>query len=415
MISLATADSALKDVYLGVVSDQLNTSINPLLARIKQTTTDVWGKEIVKLAPFGLNGGIGAGSETGTLPTAGGNNYCQFRLDLKNLYGKIEISDKAIRASQSSAGAFVNLLNAEMEGLVKASSYNFGRMLYGNGDGALAIVQGNEASVSGTTTFKVDSTAALVEGMVVDIVEDSGTPLLISGAQQLKLKIVVVDRANKTVTLQTTKTYAKDASIAEEGCTHRLYVQGSMGKELTGLGKIFDTTQETLYGVERAQNHWMNPYSISIASGNTMGNLSDISMQAVVDHLADGFDSNVDFIVGSSGVKRNYQYYLTSYRSNIDVMNLKGGYKAISFNGVPFVSDRFAPQNTVYMLNTAEFNLHQLCDWKWLEGEDGRVLKQSANSPTYTATLVKYADMICNKPCGQARIEGVAELSSMPA
>ena len=32
--------------------------------------------------------------------------------------GGIEISDKAVRASAVSAGAFVNLLNAEMEGLV---------------------------------------------------------------------------------------------------------------------------------------------------------------------------------------------------------------------------------------------------------------------------------------------------------
>ena len=34
MISLATADNALKDVYLGVVSDQLNTTVNPLLSKI---------------------------------------------------------------------------------------------------------------------------------------------------------------------------------------------------------------------------------------------------------------------------------------------------------------------------------------------------------------------------------------------
>ena len=83
MVTLATADNALKEVYLGVVSEQLNTSINPLLAKIKQTTSDVWGKEIRKLAPYGVNGGIGAGSEDGELPTAAGNTYAQFVLDLK--------------------------------------------------------------------------------------------------------------------------------------------------------------------------------------------------------------------------------------------------------------------------------------------------------------------------------------------
>ena len=71
----------------------------------------------------------------------------------------IEISDKAIRASSSSAGAFVNLLNAEMEGLLRASSYNFGRMLYGDGSGKLATIASNTAN-----QVVVDSVLNLMEG-----------------------------------------------------------------------------------------------------------------------------------------------------------------------------------------------------------------------------------------------------------
>ena len=111
----------------------------------------------------------------------------------------------------------------------------------------------------------------------------------------------------------------------------------------------------------------------------------------------------------SAGVKRAYQDYLITNRSNIDVMNLQGGYKAISYNGIPVVSDRFAPEGTMYILNTSDFHLHQLCDWRWLEGDDGRVIKQVANKPVYTATLVKYADMICDRPIGQAVISGITE------
>lgn len=36
MITLATAEKALKEVYLDVVSDQLNTTVNPLLARLEK-------------------------------------------------------------------------------------------------------------------------------------------------------------------------------------------------------------------------------------------------------------------------------------------------------------------------------------------------------------------------------------------
>ena len=129
MVTMQTADNALKSFYLGAVSDQLNKSVNPLLAQIKQTTADIWGKDVRRVVRYGVNGGIGAGTEDGNLPTAGGNHYAQFVTTLKNLFGTIEISDKAIRSSTSNEGAFVNLLNDEMEGLIQSSSFNVGRML----------------------------------------------------------------------------------------------------------------------------------------------------------------------------------------------------------------------------------------------------------------------------------------------
>ncbi len=395
MVTLSTADNALKQVYLGVVTDQLNTGINPLLARINQTTSDVWGKEIRKVAPYGINGGIGAGDEDGDLPTAAGNTYAQFVLDLKNLYGKIELSDKAIRASQSNAGAFVNLLNAEMEGLIKASSFNFGRMLYGDGSGLLATITANT-----TTTLTVDNVQNIVEGMLIDIVATaSGTP----ASGHTARRITAIDRANKTVTISGT---AMTASAFASG--YSICVQGSYGKELTGLGAIFKTTG-SLYGLSRSTYNWMVPHIKDITSNNATTSISDIIMQGAIDKLDETAGSQVDFIVCSFGVKRGYQIYFDTYRTNVDVVELAGGYKSISYNGIPLVSDKFVPANTMYLLNTKEFNLHQLCDWQWLEGEDGRVLKQNQGKPTYSATLVKYADIICDQPIGQAKICGITE------
>ena len=397
MVTLQTADNALKEVYLGVVSEQLNTSINPLLARINQTTSDVWGKEIRKLAPYGINGGIGAGDEDGTLPSAAGNNYAQFVLELKNLYGKIEISDKAIRASQHSAGSFVNLLNAEMEGLIKASSFNFGRMLYGDGTGTLGTISQNSAN-----SITLDTIANIVEGMVIDIVKAS-TGEVVSGGR----RITAINRATKTVYLTGTE-MTTNLYQSTEGNTYVACVQGSYGKEITGLGAIFKN-DGSLYGLTRSSYSWMTPYIEDISSGSVTQDITDITIQKAIDNLEETAGSTVDFIVCSAGVKRNYQEYFNTYRRNIDVMELNGGYKAMSYNGIPLVSDRFAKANTMYLLNTKEFNLHQLCDWQWLEGEDGRVIKQTQNKPTYTATLVKYADIICNLPSGQAMITGITE------
>ena len=44
MVTLETAEKALKSVYLGVVANQLNVGVNPFYTMIKQTSSDVWGK-----------------------------------------------------------------------------------------------------------------------------------------------------------------------------------------------------------------------------------------------------------------------------------------------------------------------------------------------------------------------------------
>ena len=313
MVTISSAENALKTLYLGVVSDQLNTKVNPLLAKIKQSTADVWGKEVRKLVPYGANGGIGAGTEDGDLPTAAGNNYKQFCLTLKNLYGTIEISDKAIRASANNSGAFVNLLNAEMEGLIKASKFNFGRMLFGDGSGKLATV----SSVSGNTVT-LDSVSNVIEGMVVDFMTpSSATYTEVSGATGRR--ILSIDRANKVVTVNG----GALTGVVDENDI--VTVQGSFGKEITGLGAIFGNST-SLYGITRSENLWLTPKTVAAKEGV----IDDSTIQKVVDELEDVAGSTANFIVCNSGVRRAYQNYLTSNRTNVDTINLDGGFKAIS-------------------------------------------------------------------------------------
>lgn len=387
MVTMASADSALKNYYLGAVSQQLNTAVNPFLAKIRQSTADVWGKEVRRLAQYGVNGGIGAGTEDGDLPSAAGNNYEQFVTTLKNLYGTLEISDKAVRASENSAGAFVNLLNAEMEGLIRSSSFNFGRMLFGDGSGVLCKVK----SVAGNTVT-ADSVINLIEGMCVDILSSAGAE--ISGAAARR--ITAVDRDKKTFTVS-----GNTLSGVAEG--NLVCVQGSYNLELTGLGAIFKSTG-TLYGLDRGTHSWMIPYMKA-----SVGAISEIAIQTAIDRLEEQAGSRVDFIVCSWGVKRALQKALSESRMLTGTAELAGGYRAMTYNGIPVVADRFCPAGTMYLLNTSDFCLHQLCDWKWLEGDDGRVLKQVPGKPLYTATLVKYADLICTRPCGQGMLSGITE------
>ena len=384
MITTQTADSVLKSYYLGVVSEQLDKTVNPLLAEIKKTSSDVWGRDVRKAVRFGVNGGVGAGTEDGDLPKALSSGYAQFVAPLKNLYGTIEISDKAIRAAESNEGAFVNLLNDEMDSLVRTSAFNFSRMLFGDGTGKLATI--SAVPSSGDDEYTVDSTINLAEGMVVDIYTADTRDT--AGAV-----IATVDRAANKITFEGTVTGAAANDV--------IYLQNSKDLEITGLKAVFEADE--LYGIDREGKSWLTPYTDS-----SFGAMSEDALQEAIDGVEEYGGGKVNFIVCSRGVRRKLISALSSYRK-MDSVDLQGGYRALSFNGIPVVADRFCPKGTMYLLNTNDFGLHQLCDWQWLEGEDGKILKQIPGKPVYTATLVKYAELMCYRPVGQGMLTGITE------
>ena len=387
MVTLQSADSALKSFYLNAITDALNMKTNPLLAKIQQTTANVVGKEVKKTVKIGMSGGISAGTETGALPNASSSDYTQLTVGLKNLYGTIEISDKAIRASSNNEGAFVNLLNDEMESLVKCASFNFGRMLFGDGTGKLA----NIVSVS-ANTFIVDETAPIAEGMLINVCDHSGNVVSAIGTR----KVMGVNRNAKIV-------YLDGEDIIPSMVSEDSYIclQGSVNNELTGLRAIF--SDEEIYGVDRSPSV-MRPYM-----EEDVGEITESTIQKVMDSIEEISGEKVDFIVCSWGVRRALCEYYKKNQISLPTMEIEGGFKAISFNGIPVVADRFCPKGTMYLLNTNHFKIHQLCDWQWLEGEDGKILKQVPGKPVYTATLVKYAELLCEKPSAQGALMGITE------
>lgn len=380
MVTLNSADNALKTFYLEAVKDTLDNKSNPFLAKIEKTTKNVSGKSVKVAVKTAYNSGISAGTEEGALPTAGTNKYLIFETGLKNLYGTIEISDKAIRASANNEGAFVNLLNDEMQSLVENASYNFARMLFGNTKGALTYA----TQIVGDKVL-VDNPYALSEGMCVDAYGPDDALLEIG-------KVVAsVDEDTNLVSFEGGLDNIADDAV--------FYMHGSKGNELTGLDSIFE--DETLYGVDR--NHRiMRPYNLS-----DVGAINEFVMQEAIDTIEKKSGSKINFIVCSWEVRRALMDYIKANQTTITTMELESGFKAMSFNGIPVVVDRFCPKDTMYLLNTNDFKLCQLCDWQWLEAEDGKILKQVPGKATYTATLVKYAELICERPYGQGRLQGI--------
>lgn len=392
MVTLQTADKALKDYYLGVIKEQLDVGTNPFLAMIEKTSEDVYGKEIKKIVTHGINGGIASGSESGSLPAAMGNSYAEFALPLKNLYGSIEISDKALRASETGSATAVSLLNAEMNGLIKASKDNFSRMLFGDGTGYLCkIVSISDDKLSAT----VDDVKNITEGMLVDVYLGDSIDTRYSAN-----RITDVDKENS-------KIYFTKA-MKDTPKNSALYVSGSKNQELTGLGAIFSDSATSLYGLEKSGNRWLNPNVKTVAS------LSYEDVAEMLDTVEEKGGKGADVIVCSWKVRRILQKILVKAGVTPAACETEGGYKSIAFNGIPVIVDKHCPEGHMYFLNTEDFKICQLCDWQWLDEGDGRILRKIPGNAAYSATLVKYADLLCEKPCGQGLIKGITEAYDEP-
>ncbi|MDE6060737.1 MAG: phage major capsid protein, partial [Clostridia bacterium] len=227
----------------------------------------------------------------------------------------------------------------------------------------------------------------LMEGMTVAVYTSAGVKdTALSGA-----RIVAIDRAKKLVTLNLT-------AGSKYGAGYKLYVQGSKDNEITGLEAIFGGS-DSIYGLERKNYSFLTPYTHDIDGTVTVGAIQD-----AIDAVEETSGGAIDFIVASYNVRKQYVDHLSKTRTNVDYLTLDGGYKALSYSGVPFVADRFVADGDMYLLNSGDFKLHQLCDWRWLEGESGSVLHQVPGKACYSATLVKYADLLCERPMGQAKL-----------
>lgn len=258
-------ENMLKNYYLATIAEHLN-SAHPFIARIDKTSRDVWGKYIRK---FKQRGCI----------------FMELKSELKNHYGTIELSEKAIRACGDNAAPLVHLLNSEIEDLIKNSKENASKSLF-------------------------------------------------------------------------------------EGTFNEIFGEN-----------------DKIYGLERVKHQFLQAKKVE-----NFGELTE-------DALADMVQDDTNFIITTPEIARKI-------RGN-DTIELENGLKYGHFNGIPVVFDKNCPEGTMYLLNTNDFKEHLLCDWMWLEGDDGKILRKNASKPIYTATLVKYADIICDNPAGQVMLSGV--------
>ncbi|MDP4292462.1 MAG: phage major capsid protein [Bacteroidota bacterium] len=392
-VTMTTFDSVLKDDYQGILRDQINLETSAFFNKVVQTSMNIeGGKRVVKDAPYGVNGGFAAGTESGALPTPGGNKFAQFISGIKDLRGVIRFTDKVMKASQSSKAAFISAFDAETNGIKKHAQMSYGRQAYTDGTGNLTLTgTTNPASL----TINVASCQYLVEGMIIDILDNTGAAVA-NGTQR---RIAAVDRAAKTIKLDGTATVA----TANTGF---ITEQGAYNNELTGMEAVYKQTG-TLYGLDKADYPWLKPFVYANA-----GAMDEQYIIDVINYVEEFYGSKIDLLTANPAVYSEYYAYNAAIKRAVNTLKIDGGFTAVSINEIPMVKDKNIGSGKLKINDTTQWKMHTFGDWEWMQ-DNGRILNKVAGYAMWEGVLLKYAELICDHPGGQAEISGITTSSTL--
>lgn len=383
---LNTIESILKEEYLDFVRNNLNVTPTPFLEMIKkETLTANTGKFGSRT---GIGGGFGMGAEGEKTPFAHASLYGKFDYTSKDAYVDIQISHKDIVLGQSDKSAMINTVQDAMDASYEAANWNVGRMVFGDSTGKLCNVSG---VTTGSPEITVDDTTFLIEGLVVDLFP--ATEKVYTTPSTASVQIVAIDHANKKVILSKNPS----ANLQDGGI---MAVQNSLGREITGLKSIFDSSVETVYGVNKAANPWVRPHVIDAEN-----DIDDTKITDAVSFARDRRNAKIDLIMAGEDAFRAYEYYMKEGSKNITIVDKRKfvggavGYTVLAGNQeVTIVRERFVPKESMWGVDTSKFALRET-GWDFA-AHNGSIFVLREDTSVYRALLANYMELICKAPGG---------------
>lgn len=385
--AIATLGSILKDLYLPPVVEQLNNEVL-LLQRLEPRSQEIVGNQAVVPLHKNRTGGIGSRGETDALPVAGNQGYGKAVFDLKQHYGRVRVTGLAMAKTASEAGAFLQALKGELDGIRNDLKKDIARQTYNDGSGKLA---GAASTANGAQTVTLVSDEPLRKGQIyigmrIDIGTTANPVSILNGATGPS-EVTDVNIAAKTVTVNTGTIGATTAG------THFLFRQGNLTgatvNEMTGLQNLVANAGTGVVGGidsgAAGNSYWQNQFD------NASAALSKDKM-TIAFNTVNVQGGNVSLMVGSFGVQRALFNLLQTQVQYIEPLNLKGGFKALEYMGQPFVADLDAPFGTVYFLDERFLKVFATSDWHFLD-EDGHVLKWVSGFDAWEAVLARYMNL----------------------
>lgn len=390
---LSAAGNVLKTRYLGPIREQLNNK-TILMNKINRKDQMISGKNFTIPLHTGRNASAGVGrADGGTLPTAGQQGYETAVVPNAYLYGRIEITGPTIRAARDNAGAFVEAIKSEVNGLTRDFSRAFNRQLHGDGRDALAFWTGAD-DTSGTN---VDDN----QGNAFVHLPSSGTltcDLIDASDHATKLgdSIVVTLGAKAATAYAITWT----GTVSGSADTDYLVLEDSLGYQVMGIEGIIDDGNPPLlsgglHGLAVASKPFWKAQMFE--NSGTKRDLTLTLMQEPLSAIATNSDfdeSDVKFLLSNYNIRDKYVSLLVADKRFVNTMTMDGGFKAVDFNGIPLVPDPQCKRSGIYYVVPESLVILRTSDFDWAE-KDGAVLARVANKDAYEAYMFHYGNLAC--------------------
>jgi hypothetical protein len=418
--TLSTVDAILKDDYKEYL-DNLNEA-NFILSQVETRKDTVQGRIARHAVHLGRSSGVGARAEGGTLPTAANQSYATVPVPVRYVYGRIQLSGPTIKQAVTDRGAFIDALDAEMEGIKKDAMKDVNRQLWGTSNGVIAQCGTTTTSATVVLASTTGSTALrqlfFDGGMVVDI-GTVAAPTTVASART----ITAVDETNKTITISgatvsTTSSHFVFRSGAG-GASSNTGQPGDGQIELTGLQTIVDDTAVLHTINPSSQPKWKSYVN---SNGGTNRSITETLITGSIMKTLTNSGKKPSLLVSAEGVNLAISNLLLSLKRNMEQTSLKGGYAGIQFYS-PSVSgkgdeaptalyaDFDCPNNRLYGINPEVLTYHQVGDGFQFMDLDGAVMNRKPDVDAYEATLYAYGELACRQRNAHFVIKDITEVS----
>lgn len=401
-------DFVLTDLYLPVMVDALNQSA-VLQSMIPSTSERIAGKFIVHPIKVGRSIGGTTIYPEGDLPDPDHQKYGWYSFMWRDYYKRLKMTGKVMAAAKLDAAAYLDAVQPEIDGAMEDIVQDWNRMLHNDGSGRLCEVVSTSSDdvtvkintgLAGATTITTDPTVHIAVGQRLAFIAANGTH------HKTTTVTALVDADTFTVADDTSIVAGDWVCLAANETTTNIN-DTAFRTEPMGIGGIFNdvgvldgngassgqtgsedrtgTSAVNFQGATVAGNTWNQ--GVVLDNGGVPRPITEALMQQAVSDAERRNNANLEVVMSGYGAYNDYVQLLVPDKRFNNTQDLKGGHKALDFNGLGWVKDKHYWDNIVDFLALDQFHRYECEPLGWMD-MDGSIWSRLGNKDAYQATMV---------------------------